>query len=205
MRLIKYPQSCLLVEHEDGGRLLIDPGNVAMDAVSFAAFGLVDAVLFTHRHADHFDPRAVEAILEHDVPIHANADVCSLIDGDAITVGDGQAFSAAGIDIVAHDMPHVVLVDGSPGPPNTGFVLDGRLLHPGDAIHAGGVRVDALALPIAGPSISFHDAYTMLTQTGAATAVPIHYDVFIADPMLFAKFCDVATVVTLGTGEAADL
>ncbi len=205
MRLTKYPQSCLLIEHNDGGRLLIDPGNVAMDAVAFADFGIVDAVLFTHRHADHFDPRAVDAILEHDVPIYANADVCSLIDGDATAVGDGQAFRAADFDIVAHDMPHVVLVDGSPGPPNTGFVLDGRLLHPGDAIQAGDVRVDALALPIAGPSISFHAAYTMLSETRASTAVPIHYDVFIADPTLFARFCDIATVVALDTGETTDL
>ena len=31
MRLTKYPQSCLIVEHDGGGRLLIDPGSVAMD------------------------------------------------------------------------------------------------------------------------------------------------------------------------------
>lgn len=205
MRVTKYPQSCMIVEHDDGGRLLIDPGYVAMDAVTFDDFGTVDAVLFTHRHADHFDPRAVDAILERALPIHANADVCGLIDGPATQVADGQSFTAAGFDIVAHDLPHVEMVDGSAGPPNTGYVLDGRLLHPGDAITAGGIRVTALALPIAGPSISFRRAYQMVEAVGPSTAVPIHYDVFLASPQQFAGFCDLATVVSLDTGETAEI
>jgi hypothetical protein len=36
-------------------------------------------------------------------------------------------------------------------------------------------------------------------------AVPIHYDLFLADPQLFRKYCDIATVVVLGDGESTDL
>lgn len=201
MRVTKYPQSCLVVEHADGGRLLIDPGNVAMDAVSFDAFGAIDAVLFSHRHADHFDARAVAAILERGLPIYANADVCGQIDGTATTITGGQSFTAAGIGIVAHDMPHVEMVDGSAGPPNTGFVLDGRLLHPGDAVDVGGLRVATVAVPIAGPSVSFRRSYAMIEAAQAGVAVPIHYDVFLADPHQFARFCDIADVVVLDSGE----
>ena len=205
MRLTKYPQSCVVVENDDGGRLLIDPGNVAMDAHGFDDFGTVDAVLFTHVHADHFDPRAVAAILDRELPIHANADVCAQIDGPATTVDAGRTFPAAGFDVVAHDMPHVQMVDGSAGPPNTGYVLDGRLLHPGDSLDVDGVAVDAVAVPIAGPSISFRGSYVVVERTGASTAVPIHYDTFLADPRLFRKYCDIASVVVLGDGESADL
>jgi L-ascorbate metabolism protein UlaG (beta-lactamase superfamily) len=205
VRLTKYPQSCLVVEHEAGGRLLIDPGNVAMDAHAFADFGTVDAVLFTHAHPDHFDPRAVAAILDRGLPIHANADVCGKVDGPTTTVGDGDTFTAAGFQISARDMTHVQMVDGSAGPPNTGYVLDGRLLHPGDSLQVGGLSVDAIAVPIAGPSVSFRDSYVAVERTGASTAVPIHYDVFLADPWLFTKYCDVAAIVVLGDGESADL
>lgn len=205
MRVTKYPQSCVIVEHEHGGRLLIDPGYVAMDAHRFDEFGAVDAVLFTHAHADHFDPRAVEAILERDLPIHANADVCGRIDGPATTVDDGEEFTAAGIGIVARAMPHVEMVDGSAGPPNTGYVLDGRLLHPGDSMQVAGVRVDAIAVPIVGPSVSFRDAYVAVESTGASIAVPIHYDVFLANPEQFGKYCDIASVVVLGDGESTDV
>lgn len=205
MRVTKYPQSCVVVEHEDGGRLLLDPGNVAMDAHGFDDFGAVDAVLFTHMHPDHFDPRAVEASLERDLPIHANADVCGRIDGPTTTVADGEAFTAAGVPIVARYMPHVEMVDGSAGPPNTGYVIDGRLLHPGDSLRVAGVTVDTLAVPIAGPSVSFRGAYVAVESTGASTAVPIHYDTFLADPQQFARFCDLASVVVLGDGESADV
>jgi L-ascorbate metabolism protein UlaG (beta-lactamase superfamily) len=205
VRVTKYPQSCVVVEHPDGGRLLIDPGFVAMDAHRFDDFGAVDAVLFTHAHADHFDGRAVEAILERGLPIHANADVCGQIEGPATTVADGDAFTAAGIGIVARDMPHVQMVNGAAGPPNTGYVLDGRLLHPGDSMQVDGVAVDVIAVPIVGPSVSFRDAYVAVQTTGASTAVPIHYDTFLADPDQFAGFCDIATVVVLGDGDTADV
>lgn len=205
MRVTKYPQSCLTVEHPDGGRLLIDPGNVAMDAVGFDDFGTIDAVLFTHRHPDHCDPRAVEASLERNVPIHANADVCRQLDGAATQVDDGQTLVLAGIEITAHDLPHVELVDGTAGPPNTGFVLDGRLLHPGDAVDAGGVRVAALAVPIAGPSISFRRSYQMIEATGADVAVPMHYNTFLADPQQFSRFCDIAKVVVLDDGQTVEI
>jgi hypothetical protein len=35
--------------------------------------------------------------------------------------------------------------------------------------------------------------------------VPIHYDMFVADPGLFAKFCDLAEVIVLDHGESVDL
>ena len=205
MRLTKYPQSCVVIEGSDG-RVLVDPGNFAMDAVGFDDFGSIDAVLFTHRHPDHLDDRALEAIADRDLPVYGNADVADRI-GDLVgmlmTVTAGQSFTVAGFTIEPHDMPHVVMVDGSAGPPNTGFVFDGRLLHPGDSLHVDGVRIDAFALPIAGPSVSFRNAYVAVETTGAVTTIPIHYDGFIADPARFAHFCDITNVVVLEPGDTA--
>lgn len=204
MQLTKYPQSCLMIE-AGGSRLLVDPGSFAADRYLAEAFGPVDAVLWTHRHADHFDPRLVEPLAERGAQLVANADVASLLSGHDVTqVGHGDAIEVAGVPVTAHDLPHVEMVDGSPGPPNTGFVFDGRLLHPGDAIEAG-FAIDSLALPIAGPSISFRRAYQLVESTGARTVVPIHYDSFVADPALFGRFCDIARVVALEEGQTVDL
>lgn len=204
MQLTKYPQSCVVIE-ASGARLLVDPGSFAADAYPAAAFGRVDAVLWTHRHPDHFDPRLIEPFAEQGAQFVANADVASLLfDHEVTRVGDGQAIEVAGVPVVAHDLPHVTMVDGSPGPPNTGFVFDGRLLHPGDAVETS-LAVTDLALPIAGPSVSFRRSYQMVESTGARTVVPIHYDSFIADPAFFAQFCDIARVVPLAAGESLEL
>ncbi len=204
MKLIKYPQSCLVVEHA-AGRILIDPGNVALDAYALDDFGAVDAVLYTHRHADHFDDRILDALTERATPLYANADVAQLLPERVTVVSDGQSFEVAGFAVTARDLPHVTMVDGSPGPPNTGYLIDGLFFHPGDGNELEGLSVDVLAVPIAGPSISFRDAYRFVGDVGAHTAIPIHYDVFLADPHQFAGFCDIAEVVVLHHGASADL
>lgn len=204
MQVTKYAQSCVVVE-TDHARLLIDPGNFVVESGGASQFGRVDGVLYTHRHADHFDARLVEPLAEQGARFVVNADVATLLEGHALTVlEDGEETEVAGARITAHDLPHCEMVDGSPGPPNTGYVIDGSLLHPGDAVDAP-LRVDLLAVPIAGPSVSFRDAYRFVDHTGAAKVVPIHYDAFIADPQRFARSCDLAEIIVLGHGESATL
>lgn len=205
MRLTKYPQSCLLIEDADRGRVVVDLGTFATEAYDLGDLGPLDAVVYTHQHPDHLDRTVAAEVLDRGIPIYANADVCSLLGEGTTTVRDGQQLRIAGFTVVPHDLPHVPLVDGSPGPPNTGFLFDGRLFHPGDGIAVDGIRVDALAVPIVGPSISFRDAYVMVEKVGAATAIPIHHDYFLADPDLFAHFCDLAEVVVLDHGASADI
>lgn len=205
MRVTKHPQSCLVVESAAGGRLLIDPGSFAAAALSPADLGAVDGVLVTHRHPDHCDARLLDPLRDAGVPVVANADAAAAIGDDVRVVGDGERFELAGIDVAAHDLPHQVMVDGSPGPPNTGFLLDGRLFHPGDGLSLAGLTASALVLPIAGPSTSFHDAYRFATQLEAATVIPAHYAMFVADPQLFADKSGLGDVRVLADGEATQL
>lgn len=204
MKVTKYPQSCLVVDN-DGARLLIDPGTIALGSHPLDELGAVDAVLYTHRHADHCDPRAVDALRERGVPLYGNADVRALLGEDVHEVADGERFEVAGFEVLARDLPHVVMVNGDPGPPNTGFLVDGRLFHPGDGLEVDGLRVEAVAVPIAGPSISARDAYRFVERVGASTAIPIHYDFFPENPELFAAACDLARVVVLAPGESVTL
>lgn len=44
MRLTRYPQSCLLIEEPDGGRVLVDPGRFVAEAYDLDDLGEVDAV-----------------------------------------------------------------------------------------------------------------------------------------------------------------
>lgn len=203
MKITKYPQSCLVVE-AGGGRVLIDPGTFAVDAYSLDDFGPLNAVLYTHRHVDHYDERLIEPLRERRIAMYGNDDVADVIGEGCNSVTEGAEFTVAGIRITARDLPHVEMVDGSPGPPNTGYLINEAFFHPGDGVDID-LRVDDLALPIAGPSISFRDAYRFAERTGARRVIPVHYDSFTADPHRFAEFCDVAKVMVLEDGATAEL
>jgi L-ascorbate metabolism protein UlaG (beta-lactamase superfamily) len=203
MRLTKFPQSCLVIE-KGGARLAIDPGSITMDRHEIDELGHLDAVLYTHRHHDHFDERYVDALLDTGARLYGNADVCTLVE-DMHQVSDGEPIEVGGLEILPHDLPHVPMVNGSAGPPNTGYLVDGELFHPGDGMDLPGLRARILAVPIAGPSISFRDAYIFVQRSSATMAVPMHYDFFLADPEQFGGFCDIADVVVLGPGESAEL
>jgi L-ascorbate metabolism protein UlaG (beta-lactamase superfamily) len=200
MQLTKYPQSCLVVE-VGGHRLLIDPGTFLSAKYDLDDLGQLDGVLITHRHPDHIDPALVQALRFHGWPMYGNDDVVELLGPDLVTaVTSRQPFEVGGVPVVPHDLPHVRLVDGSPGPPNTGYLIDGHLFHPGDGVELTGVGAAIVAAPISGPSISFRDAYRLVELLGARTVVPIHYDYFTADPHHFARVCDLAEVLVLEDG-----
>jgi glyoxylase-like metal-dependent hydrolase (beta-lactamase superfamily II) len=149
VRITKCPQSCLL----------LDAGFHVTHGRSLEQLGTIDAALYTHEHPDRFDPAWTGPLRDRDVPLYANEPVCALIGEGATRVDDGTTFHAAEVPVAAYDLPHMPLVDGRPGSPNLGFLIDGRSLHPGDAKDLGGLRTEVLATPIAGPSLSARDAY----------------------------------------------
>lgn len=206
MRVTKHLQSALVLAQDDRGRVAVDLGVRPEGSYDLDAIGPLDALLFTHRHGDHMDIVVVDAALDRGIEVCGNADVAAALGDRPVTrLADGTTTAVAGWSVAAHDLPHVVMVDGSPGPQNTGLVFDGRLFHPGDGLDVDGIAVDVLALPIAGPSISFHDAWCMVQRLAPRTVVPIHHDFFVADPAMFASRCDLAEVVVLARGETAEL
>jgi hypothetical protein len=45
----------------------------------------------------------------------------------------------------------------------------------------------------------------MVEAAEARVSIPVHYDHFLADPVLFATQCPIAEVVVLGVGEVTEL
>lgn len=210
MRVTRFPQSCLVVDVGDA-RIAIDPGSVVSANYALDDLGRLDAVLYTHRHPDHLDPQWARLLDERGVALYGNADVRALLVEEAeepsrvTEVRPGSAFHVNGIEVCPHAVPHVELIDGTPGPANTGYVIDGTLLHPGDGVTVDALQVPVVAAPIAGPSISFRDAYRLVQAVNAQAVLPIHHDVFLADPALFARLCDVADVILAENATSVDL
>jgi L-ascorbate metabolism protein UlaG (beta-lactamase superfamily) len=207
MKVTKYPQSCLVIE-KDGKRLVIDPGSLVSAAYKSSDLLPVDLILITHEHIDHVDPALLDEMLAtKKVPVYGNESTAKAL-GNRVTniIKDGEMVSDEGFSITARELPHVLMVNGSEGPQNTGFVIDGTFFHSGDGIELDGLTVDTAAIPIAGPDISPKDVYSFIKQLGCHTVIPIHYDYFIANPeMLNNDFVPGVKAVILKNGESAEI
>ena len=210
MKVTKYPQSCLVIE-EHGKRLCIDPGSLV--SARYQAHDLLplDAILITHEHADHVDRALLRELVQgNKLPVIANQNTKNVL-GDLVTqtVVDGEAFEAAGMKITARELPHCLLLDGSAGPQNTGYVIGEVFFHPGDGTSIDGLHVQTAAVPIAGPDISGRDVFAFIKQLQCQTVIPIHYEYFLEDPHVLAHMgASVAPgvkFVILDNGQAVEL
>lgn len=206
MKITRYFQSCLLIE-QGAARILIDPSGD--EAIRMTEFGKLDAVLFTHEHADHFDSQLAQQLAANGAVIYANASTAKQMKAEPNVVSDGQEFEVGGIKIRALELPHCPMIDGSEGPQNTGYVIDGKLFHPGDGRNLEGLKVDVLAAPITGPDVSLRDAADFTKQVSAATVIPIHYDLIGTKPEIFERFSGFFSqpykVTILGLGQSTEV
>lgn len=190
MKITKYPQSCFIIE-QVGKRLVIDPGSFVSAKYQAQDLLPVDGILITHEHADHADPNLVRALAGGKIPVIANQSTANVLPGLVTqVVADGEQFQVAGMSVSARELPHCLLPDGSSGPQNTGYVIDGHFFHPGDGIALDGLTVPTAAIPIAGPDISARDAFAFIKQLGCQTVIPMHYNYFKEDPQLLATMAE---------------
>jgi L-ascorbate metabolism protein UlaG (beta-lactamase superfamily) len=209
LKITKYIQSCLKIEDAENA-LLVDVGTLTMAEYSVSDFGDFDAVLFTHSHADHFDVDKLGELTARGAQIYGNANVAQSAKGAKVeVVGQTEEFVVAGFKVKAIAMEHCLMVDGSPaGIPNTGFLINDRLLLAGDSTEDPGITAEIVAIPIFGPDISFKDAFGLAKATKAKTLIPVHYDVAGMNPAVFerlgARGLD-ATIITLKNGQSTEV
>ncbi len=210
MRITKYPQSCLLIE-KDSKRLLIDPGSFVTQQHSVDDLLPLDAILITHEHPDHADPSLLQSLVDKvKIPVIANESTARVL-GPVVTraIHDKEEFEVAGFKVMAADLPHCLMVDGSEGPQNTGYLIDTTFFTPGDGTDIDSIKAKNAAVPIAGPDISPHDVYHLIKQIGCTTVIPMHYDYFPGDPKFFTQIIGgldkSIKVVCLNNGESTDL
>lgn len=183
MKITRYNQSCLLIE--DGGvRVLIDPSGQEKQRLS--EVGQLDAVLYTHEHSDHFEPDMAADFSKQGITVYANASTAQKINADKTQVSDGQELDVKGMKIKAIELPHCLMPNGGDGPQNTGYLINGKLFHPGDGKELADFSVDCLALPLTGPDLSMKDSLMFAKQVSAKDVIPIHYDKIGAKPEVYA-------------------
>jgi L-ascorbate metabolism protein UlaG (beta-lactamase superfamily) len=177
MRLTHFGHAAVLIETDSGARVLVDPGTYSE---GFESLTGLDLILVTHPHPDHVDAARLAALREANPGAVLIADEAGAAaagaarPGDRI-VSDDAPFEAAGVGIRPIGSPHATIHPDLPPVHNTGFVIDDRVWHPGDALPAeSAAGVDVLLLPVGGPWMKVSDAIDFARAVGPRVVVPIH-------------------------------
>jgi L-ascorbate metabolism protein UlaG (beta-lactamase superfamily) len=175
MRLTKLGHSCLLVE-ENGARLLLDPGTLSG---GFEELEGLTAVLFTHQHADHLDQERLRGLLDRNprarvISDQGSAEPLDQAGVEVDVVADGQELDVGGVGVRVAGRDHAVIHPDIPVVPNVGYLVGGRLFHPGDAFTLPEQPVEVLAVPAGAPWLKLSEPIDYLRAVRPRVAVPVH-------------------------------
>ncbi|MFF3402680.1 MBL fold metallo-hydrolase [Streptomyces sp. NPDC002659] len=181
MRLTKKTHACIRLE-KDGQTLVIDPGTFSEQDAAIGA----DVILVTHEHPDHFNEDRLRAAMEANPgagiwTLRSVAEkISAAFPGRVHTVGHGDTFTAAGFDVQVHGELHAVIHPDIPRITNVGYLVDGSVFHPGDALTVPGHPVETLLLPVQAPWSKISEVIDYVREVKPRRAIDVH-DALLTD------------------------
>lgn len=175
MQLTKHAHACVTLSEGDSD-LLIDPGVFSADAADLVA--ATDTVLITHEHFDHVNEEVIGAALDarDDLTVYGPAAVVDRWSGGkgrVVAVGQGDRFTAAGLEVAVFGELHASIHRDIPQVANVGYLIGG-VYHPGDAYHVPPTQVTTLLVPTSGPWTKLGEAADYIRAVHPERAVQIH-------------------------------
>lgn len=182
MELTKHTHATVVLSKGEGS-LVVDPGAYTPNSAELVEGAA--AVLVTHAHPDHFDAGILDAALAAQPSLTAYvpgsvAEQLADHGAQVVTVKAGDSFQAAGFDVAVFGEKHAVIHPDVPVDENVGFLVDGRVFHPGDAYLEPGVAVETLLLPTSGPWVSTEAAVDYVRAVKPGAVIQIH-DLMLSD------------------------
>lgn len=177
MRITKFGHSCLYVT-EGAANILLDPGSFSS---GFETLTGLTAVLLTHQHFDHVDAEKLSALLTANpaATVYADAQTAGVLGEKWIAVTTVQAADEldVGVPVSVYGARHAVIHKDIPVISNVAYLIDGRLLHPGDSFTEIDRPVEVLALPVSAPWMAVKEAVEYVRSVSPAYVIPIHEQV----------------------------
>lgn len=187
MKIIKYPQSCIVVE-TNGVKILVDPSSVKFEERFIEEWKTVDAILITHRHSDHIN---ADVLSKLDIPIYSTkevSDYTSNLKINLIKNGDILQFNNVEIEVV--NAIHGYVMAAGEILENVGFIIDdktNRLYITSDTIRfKHNYKADILYANITAfdASMNLWGATQTFKEVGAKVLIVAHQD---AGRMMYTK------------------
>ncbi len=206
---------CAMVLDVEGVKLLTDPGNYTTEAQE--ALTDLHGVVITHEHADHLHVESLKKVIANNptAVIVSNKAVAKIIgeaiaDTAVIVVGDGESTDINGVSISGHGSEHALVYPPDRGLcENTGYFIAERFYFPGDNFYNPHLKIDILALPVAGPWMKIREAIDFAKEIKARVAFGVH-DGMILPPFrsfvgrFMEQFCQGTQYVLLKDGETKE-
>jgi L-ascorbate metabolism protein UlaG (beta-lactamase superfamily) len=158
-----------------GVTVVVDPGCFSdPDALNGA-----DAVLITHEHIDHVVPDQLRAAAQAnaDLEVWTNPAVAAQfadLGGRVHTVGHGDTFTIGDIGVHVYGAKHATIHRDMPLVDNVGFLIDGRVFHPGDALTVPEEKVTTLLAPVGAPWAKISELVDYVREVAPQEAYLIH-------------------------------
>ncbi|GAB3959516.1 MBL fold metallo-hydrolase [Micromonospora vulcania] len=176
MLLTKHAHACVTFA-DRGGVLLIDPGTFTPNAAELISGAT--AILVTHEHFDHFDRAAVALELDRrpELTVYGPAAVRQELGdrgGQVVTVRAGDRLEVAGFEVEVHGERHAVIHEDIPIVDNVGYLVQGRVFHPGDSYAVPDAKVETLLLPTSGPWTKLGEAAEFVRAVRPARMIQVH-------------------------------
>ena len=185
MRITKFGHSCLHVT-EGAASVLLDPGSFSS---GFESLTGLTAVLLTHQHADHVDAAKLGALLAANpgATVYADAQTAAALAEKGVTVTTVQAADEldVGVPVSVYGARHAVIHKDIPVISNVAYLIDGKLLHPGDSFTEIDRPVEVLALPVSAPWMAVKEAAEYARSVSPAYVIPIHEQVLARPAMVY--------------------
>jgi L-ascorbate metabolism protein UlaG (beta-lactamase superfamily) len=164
-------------------RLLFDPGAFSQ----FEEIRDLDAILVTHQHVDHLDPRRLPALVGNNPratlyvdPASAEQEIAELaLTATTVRPGDVMEIGGSAVHVVGGE--HAMIHPDFPVPPNVGYVVDhGAFYHPGDSLYVPDQKIDVLGLPFGAPWLKLSEAAEFQRMVAPRVSVAIH-DAYLSE------------------------
>jgi len=207
--LTKRGHACVRLEKE-GRTLVIDPGSLTEPQ----ALVDVDVALITHEHPDHVQGEKLAVLAESrpGLEIWTTPGAAEHLEGiraQVRIVGEGAAFEAAGFEVLVYGKLHAV---AWPRVANVGFLVDGRVFHPGDAYTVPETDIDTLLLPTHASWLKATELIDYVREIAPRRAYSVH-DGFLNDaglqlvdgPLSYLAMSEAADIRRLTLGQQIDL
>jgi L-ascorbate metabolism protein UlaG (beta-lactamase superfamily) len=174
MEITRFGHSCLQVRDRDAN-ILIDPGNFS---TGFDGLTGLTAILITHVHADHLDTERIGALAAGNPQAAVYGEVAAVEEMAKVGVAATVARAGENFDVGTPVQPfgelHAVIHDDLPRFGNVGYLIGGRLLHPGDALTVPDFEVEILAVPAMAPWMALKEAVDFERAVAPKVAFAIH-------------------------------